>query len=83
MTAYDQVQLRELVDALFFRWSTSAVGQRLQDLTVFLIEPLHGIEAVDANKFDIGRTSEYDIWLHHVGSSNLRGKFTSVGGGTT
>jgi hypothetical protein len=66
MTAYDAKRLNDLVATLAAAGSTTARGRRLQELVRFLVAPLPGIEVVDENLFNIGRTEEKDIWLRHA-----------------
>lgn len=64
--SYDEEQLAQLVAALDAAGSTAARGRRLQDLFDFLVADLSGVETVDQNRFNIGRTEEKDVWLRHA-----------------
>jgi hypothetical protein len=67
--SYDRAELASLIGALETAGSTTARGRRLQDLVDFLVADLSGVETVDPNRFNIGRTEEKDVWLRHARES--------------
>lgn len=67
--SYDRAKLASLVSSLGAAGTTTARGRRLQDLVDFLVDDLPGVETVDPNRFNIGRTEEKDVWLRHARES--------------